>query len=80
MLTAASVWRKEMAQCLAAEFNSQGFDIKTEERTDDTPFEYEIRNNLSREVLGIEYTPLEKSWVDMANSLIASGYIQRPAQ
>ena len=38
MLTAKSAWRKEMAQCLAAEFNGKGFDIKTEERTDDNVF------------------------------------------
>ena len=68
-----------MAQCLAAEFNNKGWNIGTEERTDDAVFEYETNTTASREVLGLEYTPIEQSWVDMANCLIESGFIPRPA-
>ena len=64
-----------MAQTLADEFNKQGWNIVSEERTDDDIFNYEVNTTASREVLGVKYTPLEQSWVDMANSMIASGYI-----
>ena len=73
-------WRREMAECLANEFNSKGWNIGTEERTDDTPFEYEVNTTASREILGLEYTPIEQSWIDMANKMIESGYIQKPAE
>ena len=67
-----------MAQCLAAEFNSKGWNIGTEERTDDDVINYDDNNTASREVLGLQYTPIEQSIVEMANSLIESGYIPRP--
>ena len=31
ILISRCVWRKKMAECLAAEFNSKGFNISTEE-------------------------------------------------
>jgi len=79
MLVSRCAWRREMAETLAAEFNSKGWNVNVAERTDDKPFGYEVDNTISREVLGINYVPLEKSWVDMAQALIDSGYIQKPA-
>ena len=79
LLVSACKWRKEMAACLAAEFNPKGWNIVTEERTDDKVFSYDTNTTLSREVLGLEYMPMEQSWIDMANSMIESGYIKNPA-
>ena len=79
LLVSKCAWRKEMAACLAAEFNPKGWNIGTEERTDDDVFNYEVNTTASREVLGMEYIPMEQSWIDMANTLIESGFIPRPA-
>ena len=79
LLISRCAWRKEMAQCLAAEFNPKGWNIGAEERTDDDVFSYEVNTTASREVLGLEYIPLEQSWIDMANCMIESGFIPRPA-
>lgn len=79
LLVSRCAWRREMAECLAAEFNPKGFNINTTEKTDDKVFEYEVRTDQSQNVLGINYIPIEQSWIDMANSLIASGFIQAPA-
>ena len=38
ILVSRCAWFKEMAQCLAAEFNSKGFNISTEEQTEDKVF------------------------------------------
>jgi len=35
LLVSRAAWHKEMAECLAAEFNPKGWNIGTEERTDD---------------------------------------------
>lgn len=59
LLVSRSAWRSEMAACLAAEFNPKGWNISTEERTDDEPFSYEVNTTASREVLGLDYIPME---------------------
>ena len=59
LLVSRSAWRSEMATCLAGEFNPQGWNIGTEESTDDTPFSYEVNNTKSREVLGLDYISCE---------------------
>ena len=68
-----------MAQCLASEFNSKGFNICAEEKSDDTPSSYDANTTASQEVLGVSYIPLEQSWVEMAHSLIENGLIEKPA-
>lgn len=78
ILVSRCAWRREMAECLAAEFNSQGFAINTTEATDDQILDYNVDTTASREILGLEYMPLEQSWKEMAQSLIESGFIQRP--
>ena len=79
ILLSRCIWRKEMAQCLAAEFNSKGFNISTEEKTDDRIISYEANTAASREILGIKYIPMEQSWIEMAYSMIESGLIVRPS-
>jgi len=59
LLVEKCAWRREMAQTLANEFNKQGWNIVSEERTDDDIFNYEVNTTASREVLGVKYTPLE---------------------
>lgn len=78
LLVSRCAWRKEMAECLAAEFNPRGWNIGTEERTDDDIFDYDVNTTASKEVLGLEYIPLEESWIAMANCMIETGYIPRP--
>lgn len=78
LLVADVAWRREMAECLAAEFGPKGWSITTSEKTDDKVFGYECRTTQSREVLGLQYKPLSESWIDMANSLIESGFIKKP--
>jgi len=68
-----------MAECLAGVFNSKGYSINTTEATDGDVLDYNVNTTASREILGLQYKPLEESWVDMANSLIATGLIQPPA-
>ena len=75
LLVAKCAWRKEMAACLAAEFNSKGFNVNTEEATDGDVLDYEANTTASREILGLVYRPIEESWIDMANCLIESGFI-----
>ena len=60
ILCSCSAWRREMAECLAAEFNNKGFFICTWE-VEDGPIiaDYNCDNTASREVLGIDYIPLE---------------------
>jgi len=67
-----------MAEYLAAEFNPKGWSINTEEATTGNVMEYDANTQASREVLGLEYMPIERSWLDMANSLIETGFIQKP--
>ena len=77
LLVSRCAWRREMAECLAAKFNPLGWNINTTEKTDDKVFSYEANTTASREILGIDYIPLEQSWIDMADSLISSGYIAK---
>ena len=53
LLVERCAWRREMAQTLANEFNPKGWNIVTEERTDDNVFSYEVNTKASREVLGV---------------------------
>ena len=40
LLVSKCAWRKDMAACLAAEFNSKGFSINAEEATDGSVLDY----------------------------------------
>ena len=79
ILVSRCAWRREFAECLAAVYNSQGFTIDTTELTDDKVISYEVNTAASREVLGLEYMPLEQTWKDMAAALLETGFIPRPA-
>lgn len=79
LLVAKCAWRKDMAACLAAEFNSKGWSVNAEEVTDGSVLDYDVITTASTEVLGLEYMPIEQTWIDMARSLIENDFIQKPA-
>ena len=78
LLVGRNAWMKEMAECLAAEYNPKGFDININESPNDPPHEYKYDTAASREILGLEYSPVELSWLDMAKCLLESGFISKP--
>merc|ERR1719183_2059230 len=62
---------------ILARFNDKGAKVPTElEDGPDIPQEDFVDNTKSKETLGIQYTPIETTFVDMAESLLSRGLIK----
>jgi nucleoside-diphosphate-sugar epimerase len=75
ILCVKDAWVREVAAILAP-YNEKGLKVPTVEADGEDPDPgNDCDNTRSREVLGIEYTPLAKTMTDMVDSLIAAGKI-----
>lgn len=60
-----------------APFNDRGAKVPTTMAVGDEPTEFDLLSNRqSREVLGITYTPIQQTFVDMAESLLVAGKVK----
>ena len=81
ILNCEGMWVVNIATILKASGKFPNYPIHEKEDEKDTtglkPFGRPMTfvNTASRDVLGIKYIPVEQSVVDMANSLIATGYV-----
>lgn len=58
-------------------FNDRGAKVPTTMAVGDEPTEFDLLSNRqSREVLGITYTPIQQTFVDMAESLLVAGKVK----
>ena len=76
ILCCSDNWFREVTAILAPIYNPKGCKVPTEDADGEDPDPGNPCNNTrSREVLGIQYTPLATTMCDMADSLIASGKV-----
>ena len=73
-----SHWRIDIAKILHDEFAPKGFKISLTEGPDTGETKSKIDISPSTDILGIVYTPVKDTFVDMANSMIDSGFIKKP--
>ena len=77
LMQAGELTKKGFAKLLEEKFGPKGFKIYPwDDQNGEVP---KNSNAASREILGIEYRPLEKTIEDMVDSLIAAGKIQNQA-
>lgn len=73
-----SHWRNDIAKILAGEFSKDGWPICTEEGPDTGETKSKIDVSPFTDILGLEFTPVENTIIDMARSMIDSGFIKKP--
>ena len=79
LMCGKDAWVKEVAEILAP-YNEKGYKVPTVLADGENPEpDNDSDNTRSREVLGIEYTPFEKTLTDMVDSLIAAGKVKPSA-
>ena len=61
---------------ILVKYNEKGFKVPTEEEEPRQPLDHACTNARSKEILGIQYTTLEKTFTDMADSMIAAGRVE----
>ena len=78
ILSAEDLWQREYAALIAEEFTSQGFNVTTQEAAAGVDHVDRASNNAAKQVLGINFKPVKQTAVDMINSMIKNGMIQKP--
>lgn len=79
ILCVKDAWAREVAAILKP-YNEKGYKVPTVEADGEDPDPgNDCDNTRSKEVLGIEYTPFEKTLTDMVDSLIATGKVKPSA-
>lgn len=77
LLNSHRVMYKDIYGWLAAKYNDKGAKVATSMAAGDEPTEFDLlANTRSKEVLGIVYTDMEKTFIDGADSLIARGQVK----
>lgn len=78
LVHSACAWMKEFADILADKYEAESWPIPREEIPNPDAEENHFRNEKAAKVLGIEYYPLKDTLIDMAESMIESGFISKP--
>merc|ERR1712046_571455 len=68
-----SFWRNEMAQILHKEFAADGWPICIEEGPAEGDTKSKTDTTPANDILGISWTPIESTLIDMAKAAIESG-------
>lgn len=68
---------KEIADILAAEFGPKGWNICTKEAAENDSKKDVVDVAHTKDILGITFTPVEKTVIDMANCMIDSGFVKK---
>lgn len=67
--------RIDIVKILHDEFQAKGWNIPLNEAPDTGDKKTELDNSFSRDVLGVQYRPIEETMIEMANTMIDIGYI-----
>merc|ERR1712187_294010 len=68
---------KDVFGWLASKYNDKGAKVATKEASGEAPTTFDLLDNTrSKEVLGIMYTEMEKTFIDAAESLLRSGQVK----
>ena len=71
ILNAGELWYREVAAILQEELGSKGYNVTREEDPEGVVSrQCRYQNQLSKDVLGIEYRPLKDTFADMVESMI----------
>jgi len=73
-------WLREIAEILHGKFASDGWPIVTKEAEGDEPAREGASTRLAKEILGHEFRPIEDTVIDMAQCMIDSGFVKKPAK
>jgi nucleoside-diphosphate-sugar epimerase len=71
---------KEIAEILHGKFAADGWPIVTNEAEGDEPAREGASTRLAKEILGHEFRPIEDTVIDMAQCMIDSGFVKKPAK
>ena len=71
-------WRIDIAKTLHDEFQPQGWNIPLNEGPDTGDQKSKVDISPSTDILGIQYLPIKDTLIDMANSMISSGFVKKP--
>ena len=77
-LVAESLWHKDYAEALAAEFGPKGYKVTTQEAEKGMSVATKYSNERAKKILGIKFIPGVQSGIDMVNDMIQSGKIPSP--
>ena len=75
---AESLWHKDYAEALAAEFGPKGYKVTTQEAQEGMPVADKYSNERAKTILGIKFIPGIQSGIDMVNDMIQSGKTPPP--
>jgi len=77
ILNSHRVMYKDIYGWLAAKYNAKGAKVPTNMAAGEDPTEFDLLDNTqAKKVLGLVYTDMEKTFIDMADSLIALGQVK----
>ena len=72
--------KHEICDVLKKHFSDLGFSPGCDKVDDASVGNVRVSNAPAREILGVEFRPLETTLVDMVNAMIASGRVELPAK
>jgi nucleoside-diphosphate-sugar epimerase len=78
LLAGESLWFREAAEIIKAEYGPRGFPVTTTEDAEGETHCSLFNHSQAEKVLGIKFTPMKQSLKDMIESMIADGKIKVP--